>query len=83
LDTRVEVDELLIGGPEKNKRSRKKEEKKFDVIAVEKVKGNQIGRAYAQSIDHASGEGFKPFFEKYIDSDYPGVLLTGGVVTGS
>ena len=47
------------------------------VIAVEKVKGNQIGRAYAQSIDHASAEGLKPFFEKYIDSGNARVFTEG------
>ena len=37
LDNKVEVDELLIGGPEKDKRGRNKGEKKLVVIAVEKV----------------------------------------------
>src|SRR5208282_3995281 len=43
LDTKVEVDELLIGAPERAKRGRNKGEKKLVVIAVEKVKDNQIG----------------------------------------
>ena len=77
LDTKVEVDELLIGGPEKNKRGRNKGEKKLVVIAVEKVKDNQIGRAYAQTIDQASAESFKPFFEKYIDNDNARVFTDG------
>lgn len=69
LDTIVEVDELLIGGPDKGKRGRSKGDKKLVVIAVEKVKDNKIGRAYAEIIEDASAESFKPFFEKYIDKD--------------
>ena len=74
LDTKVEVDEILIGGPEKNKRGRNKGDKKLVVIAVEKVKGNKIGRAYAEVIQHASGDYFKPFFERYIDKDNAQVI---------
>ncbi|MGI8583391.1 MAG: IS1595 family transposase [Chitinophagaceae bacterium] len=77
LDTKVEVDELLIGGPEKDKRGRTKGEKKLVVIAVEKVKDNQIGRAYAQTINRASAENFKPFFENYIDNDNARVFTDG------
>lgn len=69
LDTIVEVDELMIGGPEAGKRGRSKGDKKLVVIAVEKVKGNKIGRAYAEVINDASAESFEPFFEKYIDKD--------------
>jgi hypothetical protein len=69
LDTKVEVDEILIGGPQSNKRGRNKGDKKLVVIAVEKVKGNKIGRAYAEVIEQASGECLKPFFERYIDKD--------------
>lgn len=74
LDTKVEVDEILIGGPEKNKRGRNKGDKKLVVIAVEKVKGNKIGRAYAEVIQQASGDCFKPFFEHYIDKDNAQVI---------
>lgn len=74
LDTKVEVDEILIGGPEKNKRGRNKGDKKLVVIAVEKVKGDKIGRAYAAVIQQASGECFKPFFERYIDKDNAQVI---------
>ena len=74
LDSKVEVDELLIGGPEKGKRGRNKGEKKLVVIAVEKVNGNKIGRAYAKAIEEASGECFKPFFEEHIDSDNAQVI---------
>ena len=74
LDTKVEVDEILIGGPEKNKRGRNKGDKKLVVIAVEKVKGNKIGRAYAEVIEQASGDCFKPFFERYIDKDNAQVI---------
>jgi hypothetical protein len=69
LSGKVEVDELLIGGPEKNKRGRSKGNKKLVVLAVEKVKDDKIGRAYAATIEHASAECFRPFFELHIDSD--------------
>jgi transposase-like protein len=77
LDTKVEVDELFIGGPGKGKRGRNKGEKKLVVIAVEKVKDNKIGRAYAEVIEAASGEDFKPFFERHIDKDNARVYTDG------
>ncbi len=77
LEGKVEVDELLIGGPEKDKRGRSKGEKKLVVIAVEKVKGDKIGRAYAQVIEQASAECFKPFFEQHIDNDNARVVTDG------
>lgn len=77
LEGKVEVDELLIGGPEKDKRGRSKGEKKLVVIAVEKVKDDKIGRAYAQAIEHASGECFEPFFAQHIDSDNTRVITDG------
>ena len=77
LDAKVEVDELLIGGPEKRKRGRTKGEKKLVVIAIEKVKGNKIGRGYAEVIEEASGDCFKPFFERHIDKDNAQVFTDG------
>ena len=53
---------------------RNKGDKKLVVIAVEKVKGNKIGRAYAEVIEQASGDCFKPFFERYIDKDNAQVI---------
>ena len=55
LQSKVEVDEIHIGGPEKSKRGRSKGEKKLVVIAIEKVQGTRIGRGYAQVIENASG----------------------------
>lgn len=77
LDSQVEVDELYIGGPEKDKRGRNKGEKKLVVIAVEKVKGDKIGRAYAEVIQQASAACFAPFFEKHIDNDNARVVTDG------
>jgi len=74
---KVEVDELLIKGPEKSKRGRSKGEKKLVVIVVLKVKGNKIGRAYAEVIEQASAECFKPFFEQHIDNDNTQVTTDG------
>lgn len=69
LGGHVEVDELMIGGVDEGEQGRSKGDKKLVVIVVEKVPGNKIGRAYAQTIEDASAESFKPFFEKYIDKD--------------
>lgn len=77
LDDKVEVDELMIGGLDTGERGRSKGDKKLIVIAVQKVKGNKIGRAYAEVIENASAESFKPFFEKYIDKNNARVLTDG------
>ena len=76
LEGKVEVDELLIGGPEKDK-GRNKGEKKLVVIAVEKVNDDKIGRGYAQVIEQASAECFRPFFEQHIDNDNARVVTDG------
>lgn len=62
----VHVDEFFIGGPEEQKRGRSKGKKRLVLIALEKVKEG-VGRAYAQIIEDASSETFKPFFNDYID----------------
>ena len=77
LGNKVEIDELMIGGPEMDKRGRSKGEKKLVVIAVEKVHGDKIGRAYAEVIEDASSDSFKPFFERYIDRDNAQVTTDG------
>lgn len=77
LKSKVEVDEILIGGPEKGKRGRNKGEKKLIVIAIEKVQGKKIGRAYGEVIEQASGECFRPFFDKHIDRDNAQISTDG------
>jgi hypothetical protein len=64
----VHVDEFFIGGPEEQKRGRSKGQKRLVVLALEKV-DEGVGRAYAQIIEQASGEEFKPFFNSYIKKD--------------
>jgi len=39
------------------------------VVALEILEQGGVGRAYAQVIDHASGEEFKPFFNDYISTE--------------
>lgn len=73
----VEVDELMIGGVDIGRRGRSKGDKKLVVMVVEKVKGDKIGRAYAQTINDASAESLRPFFEKYIDSENTQVKTDG------
>ncbi|MBE7447265.1 MAG: IS1595 family transposase [Planctomycetia bacterium] len=69
LEGNVEVDELMIGGPEEDKRGRTKGDKKLVVVAVEKISKEHMGRGYAQIIEDASAASLKPFFDKHIDSD--------------
>jgi hypothetical protein len=77
LNGKVEVNEFMIGGPEEKRRGRSKGDKKLIVLAVEKVKGDKIGRAYAQVIEEASGACFRPFFEQHIDKDEARVKTDG------
>lgn len=65
LSGEVHVDEFLIGQMEEQKRGRSKGEKRLVVVALEKVKDG-VGRAYAQVIENASSENFKPFFNAHI-----------------
>ena len=66
LDGVVHVDEFYIGGEEEGVMGRSLEEKKkLVIVALEIVKGG-VGRAYAQVIDDASSNSFRPFFEKCI-----------------
>ena len=64
----VHVDEFFIGGPEEQKRGRSMGNKRLVVVALEKVKDG-VGRAYAQIIEAASFEEFKPFFKSYISKE--------------
>jgi hypothetical protein len=66
LTGEVHIDEFFIGGPEEQKRGRSKGNKRLVIVALEKVKDG-VGRAYAQIIEAASSEEFKPFFKNYID----------------
>lgn len=68
LEGEVHVDEFFIGGPEEEQRGRSKGKKRLVILAIEKVKGG-VGRAYAQIIEDASAEEFKPFFNSYIDKE--------------
>ena len=77
LEGKVEVDELMIGGEDEGERGRSKGDKKLVIIAVEKVKGDKIGRAYAQIIEDASAESIRPFFKRYIDEDNARVTTDG------
>ena len=58
----VHIDELFIGGPEEQKRGNSKGNKRLVIAALEKVKDG-VGSAYAQIIENASSEKFKPFFK--------------------
>ena len=69
LTGEVHVDECFIGGEETQKRGRSKGKKKLVVVALEKLPFNGVGRAYAQIIENASNNSFRPFFEDHISKD--------------
>jgi len=64
----VHVDEFYVGGEEEGRRGRSKGDKKLVIVALEIVPDG-VGRAYAQCIDNASANSFKPFFETYISKE--------------
>lgn len=68
LTGEVHVDEFYIGQPEEQKPGRSKGEKRLVIVALEKVEDG-VGRAYAQVIENAASEEFKPFFNNYINRD--------------
>lgn len=68
LDGDVHVDEFFIGEKEEDKRGRSHGKKRLVIVAIEK-RENGIGRAYAQLIEEASSDEFKPFFHSYINKD--------------
>jgi hypothetical protein len=70
LTGEVHVDEFLIGEYEKGKTGRSSDsKKKLVVVALEILRDDKVGRAYAQVIDSASAKEFKPFFNVYISKE--------------
>lgn len=61
----VDVDEFFVGGEEEGKPGRSKGKKILVIVALEIVEQG-VGRAYAWTIEDASRESFKPFFEAHI-----------------
>lgn len=68
LSGNVEVDEFVIGGPEKGMKGRSHGKKRLVIIGVE---GNKQGiyRSYAKVIENSSSKQFKPFFKEAISED--------------
>lgn len=67
----VHVDEFYIGEYEEGQVGRSSDSKKRLVIVALEVLAQKgtVGRAYAQVINHASAEEFKPFFNDYISKE--------------
>jgi ISXO2-like transposase domain len=59
---------FLLAGPDEQKRGRSKGSKRLVVVTLEKVKDG-VGRAYAQIIEAASADEFRPFFKNYINKE--------------
>ena len=76
LTGEIHIDECYIGGEEIQKRGRSKGKKKLVIVALEKLPFNGVGRAYAQIIEDASSNSFRPFFEDHISKD--AVISTDG-----
>lgn len=65
----VHVDEFYIGGEEEGVVGRSLQGKKRLVIVALEILNHGVGRAYAQVIEDASSDSFRPFFKKYISTD--------------
>jgi hypothetical protein len=66
----VHVDEFLIGEYEEGKKGRSGDsKKKLVVVALEILREEGVGRAYAQVISNASAKQFEPFFEAHISKE--------------
>lgn len=64
----VHVDEFWIGEAEEEKRGRSIGKKKLIALALEIV-DNGVGRAYAETIENASGKELGRFLKKYVSKD--------------
>lgn len=64
----IHVDEFIVGGPEEGKRGRSKGLKKLVVLAVEILESG-VGRAYAETIEHASAKELGLFLTKYVSKE--------------
>jgi transposase-like protein len=70
LNGTVHVDDFYIGQYEEGKAGRSLDSKKrLVVVGLEILDKGGAGRAYAQMINNASAEEFKPFFKDYISTD--------------
>ncbi len=65
LEGEVYVDNFIIGESPENQKEVSRKNQKLVILAVNKTK-NGINRAFAQVIERASADNFKPFFTKYI-----------------
>lgn len=67
----VHVDEFYLGGEEEDTFGRNpKSKKRLVVVALEMLEDSEtsdVGRAYAEVIDNASADSFRPFFRRHID----------------
>lgn len=64
----VHVDEFWVGEAEEQKRGRSVGKKKLIALALEIV-DNGVGRAYAETIENASGKELERFLKKYVSKD--------------
>jgi transposase-like protein len=69
LKGNIEVDEFVIGGPEKGKPGRSKGSKRIVALAVEKPGDGLIGRAYGLQIQNYSSEEIGKLLNKHVDKD--------------
>ena len=69
LESNVDVDEFLVGGPEKGKRGRSHGKKKLVIIALERTKSGGFGRSYSRRIKSSTTNEFRSFFETHISKD--------------
>jgi transposase-like protein len=66
---RVDVDEIAIGGHDKQSQGRSKGDKKLVCLTVEIRKGKKMGRAYGTVINDYSSDELKKIFDRHISKD--------------
>jgi len=79
LKGEVDVDEFVVGGPEKGKQGRSDSSKNKIILAVEILPNGKMGQAYAQCIEDYSEKSIRPFMESRIDKN--SVIKTDGFST--
>jgi hypothetical protein len=64
----IHIDEFIVGGPEENKKRRRKGLKKLAFLALE-ILDDGVGRAHAEVTKHSSATELGAFLNKYVSKE--------------
>lgn len=67
LTGEVQIDEFVVGGPEKSLRGRSDGRKKKSLIMLEVIKGKKTGRIYCRKIDNYKKKTIYPIIKEVVD----------------